>query len=162
REGLSIAGLKIHPNLVALFDAKEDDDRHFLVLEYVEGIDLASRLRWGEPMPVEQACDFTRQAAKGLQHLHNNNLVHRDIKPGNLMLTLEGGLKILDLGLVRDGGDSLTEDDALLGSLDYMAPEQAENPHDVDSRADLYSLGCTLYHLLTGVVPFPGGSRRNK
>src|SRR5205814_8212966 len=115
------------------------------------------------PLPIAEACAGIRQVALGLQHAHEQGLVHRDIKPANLLRTSNGSVvKILDLGIARlsrNGAsvDELTQEGAVMGSLDYMAPEQAKDSHAVDIRADLYSLGCTLYYLLTGRVPFPGG-----
>src|SRR5207248_9679986 len=106
------------------------------------------------PLPVAEACSLVCQAALGLQHAHERGLVHRDLKPSNLMLTREGVVKILDLGLARVAvaEDSLTPSGMVLGTPDYLAPEQALNAKAADIRADLYSLGCTLYHLLAGGV----------
>src|SRR5262249_52459774 len=124
------------------------------------------------PLPVAQACDFLRQAALGLQHACERGLVHRDIKPANLLVTRQGPaavVKLLDLGLARvawsaaeEGSMSLTGAGEVMGTPDFISPEQAEESHSVDVRADLYSLGCTFYFLLTGQVPFPGGSLMNK
>jgi predicted NACHT family NTPase len=156
-------------------------------MEYVDGIDLQRLIEQAGPLPVARACDYIRQAALGLQHAHEQQLVHRDIKPANLIVTLppdETGqgvrrvsaargsvLKILDLGLARiyeredtEAGDSsaVTQDGAFIGTPDFIAPEQAQNPRGADIRADIYSLGCTLYYLLTGRVPFPGGTLLDK
>jgi serine/threonine-protein kinase len=154
-----------HPNIVTAYDAACLGDLHFLVMEYVEGIDLARLLKQRGPLPIAQACDFARQVALGLQHALEKGLVHRDIKPGNLMVTPQGVVKILDLGLARLRADqdseamtALTKEGAVLGTSDYMAPEQALDSKHVDIRADLYSLGCALYHFLTGQAPFPRGS----
>ena len=143
-----------------------------LIMEYVEGTDLGKMVKQHGPLPVRQACDYVRQAALGLQHVHERGLVHRDIKPSNLLLTAREGLvKVLDLGLARlqvsgDGqGETktLTEQGTLMmGTPDYMAPEQAISLHDVDIRADVYSLGCTLFYLLTGQSPYPGGTLAQK
>jgi serine/threonine protein kinase/Leucine-rich repeat (LRR) protein len=154
-----------HPNVVHAYDADQAGDIHFFTMEYVEGTDLAKLVRQRGPLPVPQACDYVRQAALGLQHAYERGLIHRDIKPANLLLSTAGNvLKILDLGLARqqqtddgESGSTLTQDGAVMGTVDYLAPEQAINSHTVDIRADLYSLGCTFYHLLTGRVPFPGG-----
>jgi len=167
-----------HPNIVSVYDADEVNGMHFIAMEYVEGSDLARLLKRHGPMPVGQACDYVRQLALGLQHAHERGLVHRDIKPGNIMVCQapagqagEGGevVKILDMGLARlDRGDPaeegtpLTHAGAMMGTPDFMAPEQALDAHDVDIRADLYSVGCTLYQLLTGQVPFPGGNVLSK
>ncbi len=159
-----------HPNIVLAHDAHEIDDTHLMVMEYVEGaIDLAKLVRKNGPLPVPQACDYIRQAALGLQHAHEKGMVHRDIKPGNLLLA-GGVVKILDMGLARldragasDGtGSNMTRVGSIMGTPDFLAPEQALNTHTVDICADLYSLGCTFYFLLTGQVPFAGGSLTEK
>ena len=118
----------------------------------------APGLQFG-PLPVAEACEVIRQAALGLQHLHEHGLVHRDVKPSNLMLTPAGQVKVLDLGLARHlhepgAGARITWQGQFLGTLDYVAPEQCSDPHAVDIRADVYGLGCTLYELLTGQPPF--------
>jgi serine/threonine protein kinase/Leucine-rich repeat (LRR) protein len=153
-----------HPNIVRAFDADEVAGTHLLVMELVDGFDLTRLVKKSGPLPVSQACDCIRQAASGLQHAHEHGLVHRDIKPGNLLLTAQGTVKILDMGLARwqrgateDSSSSLTQEGSIMGSLDYIAPEQALDSHAVDIRADLYSLGCTFYFLLTSQPPFPGG-----
>jgi WD40 repeat protein len=160
REVQAAAGLS-HPNVVAALDADQAGDRHFLVMEYVEGITLARLVHEHGPLPPESACEYARQAALGLQHAHEKGLVHRDVKPANLMLTPEGRVKILDFGLARlapdtDGG--MTAPDTLIGTVDFLAPEQADDPRAADTRADVYSLGCTLYFLLTGHPPFAEGT----
>jgi hypothetical protein len=160
REVQAAAGLS-HPNIVAALDADQAGDRHFLVMEYVEGTTLARLVNEHGPLPPESACEYARQAAMGLQHAHGQGLVHRDIKPANLMLTPDGWVKVLDFGLVRLGPDAdggVTAADTLLGSVDFLAPEQADDPRTADTRADIYSLGCTLYFLLTGRPPFAGGN----
>lgn len=151
-----------HPNIVQAFDADEVDGIHFLAMEYVDGVNLSELLKRHGPLPVPEACELIRQAAIGLQHAFEHGLVHRDVKPGNLMLNRLGTVKLLDLGLallqgnpLADTGE-LTGTGQLMGTVDYMAPEQAENTHDVDIRADIYSLGATLYALLTGSAPFAG------
>ena len=148
-----------HPNLVSFTDAREEHGVHFLVMEYVEGEDLGATLKRRGRLPVAEACEIIRQAACGLQHAYEQGLVHRDIKPSNLMLTAEHTVKILDLGLARlqSGGDAcqgLTFTGQTMGTPDYMAPEQARGLAQIDIRADIYSLGCTLYHLLTGKPPY--------
>jgi WD40 repeat protein/tRNA A-37 threonylcarbamoyl transferase component Bud32 len=164
REARAAARLA-HPNIVTVYDADEVGGTHFFAMEYVEGTDLRKLVKDHGPLPVGQACDFMRQAALGLQHAHEQGLVHRDIKPANLLLTRKGGVvKLLDMGLARlhsaleSGDDPMTRDGAVMGTPDYMAPEQANDSHKSDVRADLYSLGCTLYFLLTGRPPFPGGT----
>ncbi|MBI1913512.1 MAG: protein kinase [Planctomycetes bacterium] len=157
-----------HPNIIRAYDAGEDRGRCYFVMEYVEGEDLSEVLRQRGPLPVGEACEYVRQAAMGLQHAYERGLVHRDIKPSNLLLSrAEGLIKILDLGLARlresplqgaDEANPLTPMGVMMGTPDFMAPEQAEDSRAVDIRADLYALGGTLYQLLSGSVPFPGGT----
>jgi serine/threonine protein kinase len=169
REARAAARLQ-HPNVVMALDAGDVRGRHYLAMEYVEGSDLAVLVERFGPFDVAQACDVIRQAALGLQHAHERGIVHRDIKPDNLLLTASEGLvKILDLGLVRldylpDSGDgqSLTPLNKLLGTIDYIAPEQGRDAHGVDIRADLYSLGCTFYFLLAGRAPWAGVPAHDK
>ncbi|MEM7313787.1 MAG: serine/threonine-protein kinase, partial [Planctomycetota bacterium] len=155
-----------HPNIVAAYDAGEVDGVHFLVMEHVDGIDLSKLSRRVGPLEPANASELIRQAAIGLQHAHERNMVHRDIKPSNLMLARsESGaptVKLLDMGLalldaqhtlpIRD----LTSTGQMMGTLDYMAPEQGTDSHAVDIRADIYSLGAAFYKLLTGHAPFSG------
>jgi uncharacterized protein (TIGR03067 family) len=197
REVKTAAKLK-HPNIVMAYDAETAGDSHFLVMEYVEGTSLSRLVADKGPLPVHQACDYIRQAALGLQHAHERGMVHRDIKPQNLMIqvsqspTRERGageqplahasgsemVKILDFGLARfameaapagalltapetpasPGSESLTQVGTVMGTPDYIAPEQARDAHTADIRADIYSLGCTLYDLLAGHAPFPDGT----
>lgn len=149
-----------HQNIVRATDAGEADGLHYLVMEFVDGLDLGRVVKRYGPLPVAEACEIIRQAAIGLQYAHENGLVHRDIKPNNLMLSKLGQVKILDLGLALLRGDqeaeTLTGEGHVMGTADYMAPEQWETSHTVDIRADIYSLGCTLYTLLTGGPPFGG------
>jgi hypothetical protein len=153
-----LAARLAHPNLVAAHDAGGVAGLPFFVMEFVEGTGLDALVRERGPLPVAEACEAVRQAALGLQHLHERGLVHRDIKPSNLMLTPSGLVKVLDLGLARlvnePGQGQITTSGQFVGTLDYMAPEQCDNSHAVDIRADIYGLGCTLYHLLTGDPPF--------
>jgi serine/threonine protein kinase len=150
-----------HPNLVAAYDAGQVAGGGYLVLELVEGPDLDWLVRRRGPLPVAEACEVARQAALGLQHLHKHGLVHRDVKPANLMLTPSRRVKLLDLGVARcppvpDPEGRLTSRGQFLGTPDYMAPEQCLDSQAVDGRADVYALGCTLYELLAGQPPFAG------
>jgi serine/threonine protein kinase len=165
-----------HPNIVAAFDADHAGSLHFLVMEHVEGQNLADYLAEKGPLPVAEACNIIRQAALGLHHAHERGMVHRDIKPHNLMLTPSNQVKVLDFGLARFAADpiqssevskssevfGLTGPGTVVGTTDYIAPEQARDAHGADGRADIYSLGCSLYHLLTGNPPFPEGSALEK
>jgi Leucine-rich repeat (LRR) protein len=171
RREIQAAAQLSHPNVVRAYDAGEAEGTHFFAMEYVEGSDLASLLRKQGRLPVDRACDYIRQASLGLQHAWQCGLVHRDIKPHNLLLSAQGVLKVADLGLVRlhetapindRTFSTLTEEGMLMGTPDYLAPEQTNDAHSADIRSDLYSLGCTLYHLLTGRVPFPEGGVLDK
>ncbi|MEZ6062666.1 MAG: bifunctional serine/threonine-protein kinase/formylglycine-generating enzyme family protein [Planctomycetaceae bacterium] len=160
REMQAVARLD-HKHIVRAFDADEIDGVHFMVMEFVDGIDLSALTRRRGPLPVPDACELVRQAATGLQHVFENGMVHRDLKPGNLMLTVAGQVKILDLGLAllhatAVDGKELTATGQLLGTIDYMSPEQADNTHAVDIRTDIYSLGATLFALMVGHGPFGG------
>ena len=170
REMQAVARLA-HPNVVLAHDAGQAGDVCFLAMEYVEGRDLARLLKQHGRPSSGVACEYIRQAALGLQHAHERGLVHRDIKPSNLILATEGGVvKVLDLGMARlrerlgpdETASGLTREGSVMGTADYMAPEQAADSHTADIRADIYSLGCTLYHLLTGQPPYPGGSLTEK
>ena len=182
-----------HPNIIRTFDAHQNGAMHYFAMEFVEGMDLDRYVQQVGPLPIDQACDYVRQAAQGLQHAHQSNLVHRDIKPANLFLLhppLSGAVptpgkrqcdpvvKILDWGLARclrepeesapgkpPSHSSLSldvEKGSLIGTADYIAPEQARDPRLVDTRADIYSLGCTLFYLLTGKPPFQSSSLLQK
>jgi WD40 repeat protein/serine/threonine protein kinase len=165
REVRAVANLS-HPNIVTAFEADKVGPTHFLVMEYVDGIDLARLVQQSGPLSIPNACEYIRQAAAGLQHAHENGLVHRDIKPGNLMVARPDPdsppvIKILDFGLARFESESahpvrLTQLGVVVGTVDYIAPEQARNARTADIRADIYSLGCSLFYLLTGQPPFAG------
>ncbi len=161
-EALATAALD-HPNIVRAYDIDQQGDIHYLVMEYVAGQDLQSLVVRDGPAEYEAAAAYIAQAAHALQYAHDRRLIHRDVKPANLLRDEHGTIKILDLGLAlfsRDGEASLTllHNENVLGTADYLAPEQALSSHDVDSRADIYSLGCTFYYLLTGHPPFPTGT----
>ncbi len=166
REGRAIAAVD-HPNIVRAYDIDQDDNLHFLVMEWVDGINLQDLVKKFGPLDITRACHYIYGAAVGLQHAHEIGLIHRDIKPGNILVDRSGVVKVLDLGLARltnDVDDNLTRqnDENVLGTADYLAPEQAMDSHTVDIRADIYSLGATLYFLLTNSVLFPEGSVAQK
>lgn len=155
-----------HPNIVRVFGVYEENDGqnpvHFMAMELLDGRDLFEIVNQSGPLSVASAIEYIRQAAAGLCYAHRHGLVHRDIKPGNLFLTNDGAIRILDLGLAQDfdSEENLTRDfnDRVLGTADYLAPEQAADSHAVDARADLYSLGCTLFFMLTGRPPYTEGT----
>lgn len=162
REAQAAAALD-HRNIVRAYDVDQDNGQHFMVMEYVEGRDLQQIVKQEGPLDYPTAAEFIRQAAEGLAHAHQANLIHRDVKPANLLVDRRNVVKLLDLGLARftdEDRASLTVayDENVLGTADYLAPEQAIDSHGVDARADIYSLGCTLYFLLTGHPPFPEGT----
>ena len=178
----------IHSNIIKTYDAAQVNRLPYFAMEYVEGVDLDRYVKANGPLAVEQACDYIRQTATGLQHAHQSGLVHRDVKPANLFLVnppsdaLEAGqprrrsreslIKILDWGLARlkrsadEAAETALDHDAekglLIGTADYIAPEQAQDATLVDVRADIYSLGCVFYYLLTGEPPFPAPSLMQK
>jgi len=158
REIAILAQVPDHPNLVRAQYAGEENGLLYLAMDYVDGVDLNLLLSKLGPLPAHTACSLIGQAAEGLAAIHRAGLVHRDLKPSNLMLSSDGVVKILDLGLARlmEGEElaELTPAHCHLGTADYQAPEQASDAHNVDIRADIYSLGCTLYKLLTGKAPF--------
>jgi serine/threonine protein kinase len=162
QEAKAIAALN-HPNVVRAHDIDNQGDTHYIVMEYVDGDDLQTIVKKKGPLPFDKVANYIAQAAHGLQHAHDMGLIHRDVKPANVLINSDGKVKILDLGLALfsdDAAASLTMDfnDKVLGTADYLAPEQALNSHNVDQRADLYGLGCTMYFLLTGHPPFPEGT----
>lgn len=157
---MKAAGRVSHPNIVQAHDAREIDGTPILVMEYVEGSDLSELAKRRGALSIADACELVRQAAIGLQCVHEHGLVHRDIKPSNLVLSRQGQVKILDLGLARivqqhAAGDEMTSTGQTMGTADYIAPEQVTDSHNADIRADIYSLGCTLFKLLTGQAPYP-------
>lgn len=164
REMLALGGLS-HRNIVAATDAGEVDGMQYLVMEYVDGIDLSTLSRRVGPLAVAEACEIVRQAAAGVAEAHRRGIIHRDIKPSNLILVesserIGATVKVLDFGLARLAAefadDDLTASGQIMGTLKYMAPEQCTSCRDVDARADVYSLGATLYRLLGGQAPFCG------
>jgi len=162
REAQATAALN-HPNIVRAYDVDNDGDTYYLVMEFIEGRDLQTVVKQDGPLPLDVACNYIAQAAEGLHYAHTNNLIHRDVKPANLLVDSKGVVKILDLGLALFSDDekaSLTvaHNENVLGTADYLSPEQAVNSHKIDLRADIYSLGCTLYYFLTGRPPFSDGT----
>ncbi len=159
-----------HPNVVKVYDAEEVSGHHFYVMELIDGADLTKIVRDNGPMGIPEACDAIRQAAFGLQHAYERGLVHRDIKPSNIIVPRNGSaVKLVDLGLARlmepPGGEDahrITQEGFVIGTPDFLAPEQARNPMAVDIRADIYALGGTLYYILTGKVPFDGATPTEK
>jgi serine/threonine protein kinase len=164
RREVEIAGRLDHPNVVAALDTGQVQGVHFLTTEYISGYDLDRLVAEGGPLPVDLALHCTIHAARGLASAHAQGIIHRDVKPANVMLDENGSVRVLDLGLARvvEAGNqigatvvgSLTQSGAYMGTVDFMAPEQADDPRKVDHRADIYSLGCTLYFLLVGRPPF--------
>lgn len=163
REAQAAAALD-HRNIVRAYDVDNDGDVHYLVMEYVEGRDLQNIVKEDGPLDYAKAAEYLRQSAEGLAHAHEAGLIHRDVKPANLLIDHRGVVKVLDLGLARFTSEedraSLTVayDENVLGTADYLAPEQAIDSHGVDSRADIYSLGCSFFYVLTGHAPFPEGT----
>jgi len=156
-----------HPNIVATLGSGEQNGQQFLVMEFVDGHDLATLVRDTAELPVQTAVDCILRSAKGLAYSHAEQIVHRDIKPSNLLLSHSGEIRVLDMGLARistssEPGDlaqtQITRTGSIMGTVDFMAPEQALNPKTADGRADIYSLGCTLFFLLTGKKPFTGST----
>ncbi len=172
QEGMAASRL-CHRSIVATYDAGEQDEIHYLVMEYVDGQDLGSLVQKHGPVGVASAVGWILQVARGLQYAHSKNVIHRDIKPGNLLLDREGTIKILDMGLARvveeetvppgaTLAERLTVQGEMLGTVDYISPEQAIDTRTADRRSDVYSLGCTLYRLLTGKPIYEKGTSMGK
>jgi serine/threonine protein kinase len=163
REIKTVARLD-HPNIARAYDAEQAADFQMLVMEFVDGRDLERIVRRKGPLPIGHACHYIRQACRGLQHAHEQGMVHRDLKPSNLMLTRSGYIKILDFGLARFVSEQqlngqITQQDGPMGTPCFLSPEQALKPIAADIRSDIYSLGCTLFHLLAGRPPFTGETK---
>lgn len=154
-----------HPHLVRAFDAGEDGSVHFLVTEYVPGTDLRKLVRRVGPQTMETAAKIVSQVAEGLEYAHSQGLVHRDVKPGNVLVTPDGDAKLSDLGLAGPLTGDIEKDPRfgkIVGTADYLSPDHIESPWDPTPAWDIYSLGCTLYYAVTGKVPFPGGTTADK
>jgi len=172
RKEIEALGRMQHPNVVQVFNADQSGDVIYYEMEWIDGTDLTKLVRQHGPLPVDQACDYIRQAALGLQHAHELGMVHRDIKPSNILVSRDGRqVKLVDMGLARilddksittEEGKRITREGFVLGTPDFLAPEQARNPMMVDIRADIYSLGGTLYYILTGRVPYEGANPTEK
>jgi len=172
RREVRTAAKLTHANIVAALDADEVRGTHFLVMEYVDGSDLDQYVKANGPLSIRDAIDCLVQAARGLEHAHETGIIHRDVKPSNLLIDTAGTVKVLDMGLARATNPEVQEDSlaqssitstgAVMGTVDFMAPEQAVDSKVVDHRADVYSLGCTLFFLLTGRKPFRGSSPMHK
>ena len=152
------------PYLVRAFDAGQDGNVHYLVTEYVPGMDLRHLVKSRGPLPMQQAAKIIMQAALGLDYAHDKGLVHRDVKPGNVLVTPNGDAKVSDVGLAGFAKDLVDDPRAgkIVGTTDYLSPEQIRTPLDIKPSSDIYSLGCTLYYAVCGKVPFPGGDTRSK
>ena len=152
------------PYLVRAFDAGQDGNVHFLVTEYVPGMDLRRLVRSRGALPVQQAAKIIMQAALGLDYAHGKGLVHRDVKPGNILVTPAGEAKVSDVGLAGFAKDFINDPRAgkIVGTTDYISPEQIRSPLEIHTASDIYSLGCTLYYAVCGKVPFPGGDTTSK
>jgi eukaryotic-like serine/threonine-protein kinase len=152
------------PFLVRAFDAGQDGNVHYLVTEYVPGMDLRRLVKNRGALPVHQAAKIIMQAALGLEYAHHKGMVHRDVKPGNILVTPEGDAKVSDVGLAGFANDLINDPRAgkIVGTTDYLSPEQIRTPLDIQPASDIYSLGCTLYYALCGKVPFPGGDTKSK
>ena len=159
RQEVKAAAQLFHPNIVTAFDAGEQSGVHFLVMEFVDGQALSAIVKEHGPFNLEKGMEYIQQASVGLQYAHERGMVHRDIKPSNLMLDIDGEVKLLDMGTARIGNqpeEDLTKSGVIMGTVNYMSPEQAKDPHAVDLRCDIYSLGCTFYYLLTGNSLYEG------
>lgn len=152
------------PYLVRAFDAGQDGNVHYLVTEYIPGMDLRKLVKSRGPLPIHQAAGIIMQAAMGLDYAHQQGMIHRDVKPGNILVTPEGVAKVSDVGLAGFAVDLLNDPRAgkIVGTADYLSPEQIRTPLDITKTTDIYSLGCSLYYAVCGKVPFPGGDSASK
>ena len=161
QEGRAAARLD-HENIARVFSIGQHDRFHYIAFEYIEGMTVRQRVETFGALPVKEAVNIALQIGHALVHASSRSVVHRDIKPSNIIITPQGRAKLVDMGLARrferEGDRGLTQSGMTLGTFDYISPEQARDPRDVDVRSDLYSLGCTLFHMLTGRPPFHGGT----
>ncbi len=156
-----------HPNIARVYYVGEDKGWYYIVFEYIEGINVRDLVASRGPLPIEDALSYTLQIAEALEHASHRDVIHRDIKPSNILIMVDGHAKLVDMGLARlhqveSSADELTASGVTLGTFDYISPEQADDPRNTDVRSDLYSLGCTLYYMLTGQAPFPEGTMLQK
>src|SRR5437762_10045783 len=156
-----------HPNIARVYYVGEDQGLNFIVFEFIEGTHLRDEVKRRGPLDLERAVYYTMQVAEALAHSSSRDVVHRDIKPSNLLVTADGQVKLVDMGLARlhqveSSDDDLTASGVTLGTFDYISPEQARDPRIADVRSDIYSLGCTLFYMLTGQPPFPEGTALQK
>src|SRR5215471_4832784 len=154
REAKNAAGLS-HPNIVSIYDRGEAEGTYYIAMEYLDGRSLKELILTRGPAPVSVAVDYARQMLSALRFAHRNGIVHRDIKPHNVLVDAEGHLKVTDFGIARAGASQMTEEGSIIGTAQYLSPEQARGTQ-VDQTSDLYSLGIVLYEMLTGQVPFSG------
>src|SRR5262245_5563178 len=156
-----------HPNIARVYYVGEDQGLNFIVFEFIEGVNLRDDVEQNGPLDLERALHYTLQVAEALAHSSSRDVIHRDIKPSNVLVTKDGQVKLVDMGLARlhqveASSDDLTASGVTLGTFDYISPEQARDPRAADVRSDIYSLGCTLYYMLTGQPPFPDGTAMQK
>ncbi|WP_237563703.1 Stk1 family PASTA domain-containing Ser/Thr kinase [Halalkalibacter okhensis] len=155
REAQSATSLA-HPNIVNIYDVGEEGNTYYIVMEYVEGQTLKELIQTGGPIPVEEAVDYMEQMLSALEHSHANHLIHRDIKPHNILISHDGVLKVTDFGIARAiSAATITHTNSVMGSVHYLSPEQARGGH-VTYKSDIYSLGIVLYEMITGELPFQG------
>ncbi|RYX93588.1 serine/threonine protein kinase, partial [bacterium] len=157
KEARAIAKLS-HPNIVNIHDIGEEDGQYYMVMEFLEGSSIASMLEKQTTLPIDECVNISIQICKALDYMHKNAIVHRDIKPDNIVIGLDKVAKVTDFGIAQNDSEQmrLTQDGAILGSVMYISPEQLRNSKDVDNRADIFSYGVTLYQMLTGKLPFQG------
>jgi len=157
KEAKAIAKLS-HPNVVAIHDIGEDNGEYYMVMEFLEGKSIGSILDKDKKLPIQECIDISIQICKALDYIHSNSIVHRDIKPDNIIITKNNIAKITDFGIAQNDSDQmrLTQDGTILGSIMYISPEQLRNSKEVDNRADIFSYGVTLYQMITGKMPFDG------